>query len=134
MNVLKLGCRYLWLEIVYIILTSIYLFLLNGLNVTLLKLYDKDEYISILAYNNFQPVWFFLVALIFILFGIGISIYRFKKIKNSSLEMMEALFSLLSIVIMIFIIILIFIFIDNPIMRAVFGVMSVVFVMTALSD
>lgn len=116
---IKYICVRLWKEIVYLIVTIIYLFFLNNFNHILLSQFDSDDYFNILFYNGYQTIIYFVLAIILVLFGIGIIIYRYRNIKYNSLEAEDILLEMISIVIIIILICFIFVFIDNPILRAV---------------
>lgn len=131
MYYVKRGCEYLCGEIVYLIVSCIYLIFLNDLNHTLLRLFDEKEYFKILAYNNYLPVMFFLFALVFFATGVFIISYRIKQIKRFSLELLGLIYCILSILIVLMVMISIFIFINNPIMRAIMACIFLICVFAA---
>lgn len=113
-------------EIVYFIVTVIYLFKLNALNKELL-LQDFDGSFELLVYKNNMPLKFFAIAAVLFLIG-GILVYckiRYVRMESDSLE--EMLVSWLAIIVVVMLLVSIVIFINNPILRAVFISAFVVF-------
>jgi len=117
------------LEAPYAIIVAIFLLALNRLNHTLLSLSAQNEVISpfeLLSYHNYEPLYFFLMAVVLTIAGVALSIDHIRQIKHMELEYDELLATLLSIFINIFLIILLFAFINNPILRAIICVVFIV--------
>lgn len=108
-----------WGEIVYLIITVIYLLLLNNFNHVLLSKFDYDDYFNILFYNNYETILYFLFAFILFLIGAGLIVRRWRKIRYEDLEFEDIILHLIAMVILLILIILIIAFINNPILKAV---------------
>ncbi|WP_294855915.1 hypothetical protein [uncultured Oscillibacter sp.] len=121
--------RCLILEAPYALIVTAYLLALNGLNHRLLSLSAQNEAISpfeLLSYHNYEPLYFFFIAVVLTISGVALSIYHLHQIRYMELEYEELLATLLSILINILLIILLFVFINNPILRAIICVVFIV--------
>lgn len=109
-------------EIIYAVISIIFLFLLNNLNHILLKEYSEIDFfnsLNLLSYDNYKPLKYFIVTFLLGLSGGGLIKRRYKKLRYENLEPEEFLYSLLSIFIILALIILLISFIKNPILKAI---------------
>lgn len=107
-------------EIIYLIVNVMYLILLNQLNKEL-RLQNLNA-LKLLMYDGYIALKFFGVAIL--LFGIGCYLLRrrIKIIKTDSDCWEEVLASIIAILILIVLLILLIIYINNPILQAIFTV------------
>lgn len=125
MNVRECVENVIW-EIVYFIVTVIYLFKLNVLNKELL-LQDFDGSFELLAYKNNMPLKFFAIATVLFFIGCILVYWKIRYVRMESDSLEEMLISGLAIIVVVMLLVLIVIFINNPILRAVFISTFVVF-------
>lgn len=116
---IKYILRESWKEIVYLIVTVIYLIFLNRLNHILLSKFDNDDYFNILFYNNYETIIYFVIAIVLFFIGTMLIIYRWKEIRDMELEFEDIILNFIIMFILCVLMILIVIFINNPILRAV---------------
>ena len=74
--------KILYIELFYSFFSIVFLCKLDNLNSELL---GKND-LSILTYNNYQSLYFFIGAFILIIFGFYIFIYRFKYILDMEIN------------------------------------------------
>ncbi|KXA24028.1 hypothetical protein YWH7054_00260 [Fusobacterium nucleatum YWH7054] len=109
--------KILYIELFYSFFSIVFLCKLDNLNSELL---GKND-LSILTYNNYQSLYFFIGAFILIIFGFYIFIYRFKYILDMEINSFGELFFFIIIeILIIFIIIFIIKFISIPILKTIF--------------
>lgn len=109
--------KILYIEFLYILFSIIFLYKLNILNS---KIIGKNN-LSILSYNNYEPIYFFIGAFILIVIGFYTFLYRFKYIFNTEISSIwEVLLFIFVEVLIIFIIIFIIKFISIPIFKTIF--------------
>lgn len=110
----------MWKEIIFVIVMIAYLVQLNALNRELI-FYGFDSSFELLSYNDYIPLKFFGIAIILFVIGCILVHHDFccLREKCDSFEEMIAMF--LAIGVTIILLILLIIFIDNPILRAVFS-------------
>lgn len=108
----------LW-EIIYLIIMVLYLFNLNALNKEL-SWYDFSSPFELLQYRDYAPLIYFGFAVVLFIIG---CLLVFRGVHRIQWEMElfgEIVVSCLGILIVIILLVLLIIFIDNPILRAVF--------------
>ena len=109
--------KILYIELFYSFFSIVFLCKLNNLNSELL---GKND-LSILTYDNYQSLYFFIGAFILIIFGFYIFIHRFKYILDMEINSFGELFFFIIIeILIIFIIIFIIKFISIPILKTIF--------------
>lgn len=116
--------KFLLIEEIYSIVTAIYLVKLNKLN-KVLSSERFDESIRLLAYNNWEPMKYFVIALCLFVLGGCIILRRVNYVRFKKLYFGEMVSVLVAVMIMLILLILLFIFINNPILRAIFAALSV---------
>lgn len=116
---IKYILRESWKEIVYLIVTVIYLIFLNRLNHILLSKFNNNDYFDILKYNNYETIIYFVIAIVLFFIGTMLIIYRWKEIRDIELEFEDIILNFIIMFILCVLMILIVIFINNPILRAV---------------
>lgn len=109
--------KILYIELFYSFFSIVFLCKLDNLNSELL---GKND-LSILTYDNYQSLYFFIGAFILIIFGFYIFIHRFKYILDMEINSFGELFFFIIIeILIIFIIIFIIKFISIPILKTIF--------------
>lgn len=115
--------KILYIELFYSFFSIVFLCKLDNLNSELL---GKND-LSILTYNNYQSLYFFIGAFILIIFGFYIFIHRFKYILDMEINSFGELFFFIIIeILIIFIIIFIIKFISIPILKTIFKAIIVI--------
>lgn len=114
-----------WKEIIFTIVMIIYLVELNDLNKEL-NSYDFDSPFALLQYKDFVAVKFFIVALILFLIGCFLVWHGIRYLLRKCDSFEEMITMILSVMVTTGLLILLIVFIDNPILRAVFSVFLVV--------
>lgn len=111
-----------WKEFVYIGFTIIYLIFLNSFNKELLSLFGENEFTKILAYKNYSSIWYFVIAMLLVVIGTAIIVYRMKKMRflfEEENSFLMIILYFIAIIIVFIAIVQIFIFISNPVLRAI---------------
>ena len=108
------------LFIIYAMVSVTYLFNLNSLNQVLRVRYASNDAFGIISHNGNEPLWYIGGAVLLYIFAFALGSYFIRSISNVS-----SLFLLLFTALLIVILILIFNFINNPILKAVLGVLGV---------
>lgn len=121
--------KYLWYKILYIIFAVIYLMQLNILNKKLL-FYDFKSSFELLAYDQYKPIVYFVLALCMSAIGVILIIREFIRWKRTDIfseevDITDIIISVVFIVVTIIIIILIIKFISIPILRAILAALCV---------
>ena len=111
--------KILYIELFYSFFSIVFLCKLNNLNSELL---GKND-LSILTYDNYQSLYFFIGAFILIIFGFYIFIHRFKYILDMEINSFGELFFFIIIEILIIFIIK---FISIPILKTIFKAIIVI--------
>ncbi len=106
-------------EIVYILVSGIFLFFLWKLNHTLIKLQNTINAFELLSYKNGLPLKFFAFTLILITIGVFLIVFDINKIRYNRLEFNEILILISSIFLKTIIILILIISINNPILKAI---------------
>jgi len=115
--------KILYIELFFSFFSIVFLCKLDNLNSELL---GKND-LSILTYNNYQSLYFFIGAFILIIFGFYIFIYRFKYILDMEINSFgELVFFIIIEILIIFIIVLIIKFISIPILKTIFKAIIVI--------
>jgi len=117
--------KYLLPEGLYSITSMIYLFFLNALNKRLLSINFDNNPFELLSYEGYNPVKFFVMALILFIIGVCLMFYRKNCIRDRALSFGETVATLIALVIILVFLVLIFSFIDNPILKAVLLVLGI---------
>lgn len=111
------------LFIIYAMVSVTYLFNLNSLNQVLRVRYASNDAFGIISHNGNEPLWYIGGAVLLYIFAFALGSYFIRSISN--VELVSSLFLFLFIALLIVILILIFNFINNPILKAVLGVLGV---------
>lgn len=114
-----------WREIIYVLVCSIYLWNLNNLNTKLLQLFNENDYIDIISYNNNLPIYYFVIMIFLTVIGVTIIVYRFRQMRYQNLDKENIIINLISICLIAIFIILLFLFINNPILKAIFVIVTI---------
>ncbi len=109
----------LWKELIYSLITGIYLYFLNNLNQELLLKFDRNDYLNILSYDDSKPIAYFTIAIFLSVIGIILIVLRIKEFRDKDIEINQIFFTIGAIILLVILILLIFIFINNPILRAI---------------
>jgi hypothetical protein len=126
--------RILALGALYLIFGTIFLFRLDQLNKTLLLRQPAFSF-GLLAFNDYQPLKYFVTAVLLGLVGFVFIRYFLKAIKEQQLGTLVLLSAVVLIFLVIALIILLIIFIDVPIFRAILSfLVMVVFLGWLLKD
>lgn len=112
-------------EILYTLVSAIFIFKLNQLNRYLLSNHLDQDVFALLSHNDYEPVKYFIGTMTLGLFGAAWVIYIVKMIQRERMEYKELILAILAIALTVVVIILLIVFIDNPILRAVFAVLVV---------
>ena len=108
-------------EIAYVIVTTVFLFCLSDINKKLNKLFSPDDYLGIISYDSYQPFRFFLFAFFLFVVGVFIIYMLFKKMRHTyDIEIDDIVLCFVLILMTLVFLILIIIYINNPILRAIF--------------
>ena len=115
--------KILYIELFYSFFSIVFLCKLDNLNSELL---GKND-LSILTYNNYQSLYFFIGAFILIIFGFYIFIYRFKYILDMEINSFgELVFFIIIEILIIFIIVFVIKYINIPILTTIFNSIIVI--------
>lgn len=120
MNNFKLGVKILRLELIYIISSIIFLVNLHRLNNRLVSENFGDNVFKLLAYESYKPIWYFIVALVFLYIGVRIIFYRVSEIREEDYrDAKEIIIRIIGIAILIVLLPIIIQMIYIPILRAI---------------
>lgn len=108
----------LWYKIIYVLLVIIYIIKLDKLNKQLLQK-DFDSSFSLLKYNDYEPVSFFVIAMFLMLLAIIFIIRDFNSIRHEENDKRDIIIIICSIIAMFTIILLIIKWISVPILKAI---------------
>lgn len=122
---LKYLAEKLWYKVIYFVLVIVYLISLNNLNEELLS-QNFDVAFTLLAYNNYAAIKFFIMALGLFLIGCYLIYREVRNLKIGLENFEEIIVALATIVIIVTLLLLIIVFIDNPILQAVLTAVLVV--------
>lgn len=120
-------------EIIYIILTIIYLVKLNILNKELLSCNFNNSF-ELLQYKNYTPVIYFAIAIALFFIGCFLEYRRFSCIWNQENSFEEIMLSLLALLLMPVLLILLIALIKIPILKAIFTIVGIITGVGALSN
>lgn len=115
--------KFLLPEEIYVVITTIYLANLDKLNKGLLSMKFENS-LDLLAYGDYEPIWYFIAALCLFVAGGAIVYWRSKSVFRRSLCFGEIVASIISIIVIVVSFVLIYIFINNPILRAILAVVA----------
>lgn len=115
-------CEYFKFEIILVVISTIYLFLLNNLNNILLAKYAQNEYLDVLAYDDFKPCYYFVIAFILGILAAIIFFDRLKQIRYFDLDFWGMIFNFISMFVMFMLVVFIIYFISIPILKAILAV------------
>lgn len=113
--------RYIYFELGYIVVVTIYLITLNGLNK---ELNNFDNFIEILSYRDFLAVKYFIGAILLLFIGAWRIWKRIEHMRSEQYSVLEIFLDMAIIIIIAILLILIFNFIQVPILKAVFALAS----------
>ena len=108
----------LWYKIIYVLFVIIYIIRLDKLNKQLLQR-DFDSSFSLLKYNDYEPVSFFVIAMFLMLLAIIFIIRDFNSIRHEENDKRDIIIIICSIIAMFAIILLIIKWISVPILKAI---------------
>lgn len=111
----------IWKEIIFTIVMVIYLVELNALNKELNSC-NFDNPFALLQYKDFVALRFFIAALVLFLIGCLLVWHGIRYLLRKCDSFEEMITMLLVVMVIIGLLILLIVFIDNPILRAVFSV------------
>lgn len=114
--------RELSLEMIYIIISAVFLKQLHDLNEVLLRLNLEKNPFELLAYGEYKPLKYLLITLLLGGIGVLLILRKYRHIRYDVLDFTEVALSLIGILLVVITIILLWIFIDNPIARAAIAV------------
>lgn len=117
-------------EIIYLVVTVIYLIRLDNLNRELLSQNFAGAW-ELLAYKQYAALKFFCWAAILFFIGCVLLHSRICHMRRYEEAFGQILSSILAIAVISILLVLIFLFIDNPILRAVFTVGVVIAVLSS---
>lgn len=106
-------------ELIYMVITMIFLIRLNILNKILLEEVVSQNPFELLMYEKCLPLKYFVGAIILVIAGIVLIIFRCDQMKKENIELGEMVCSIIILILTIMFISLIIYFINNPILRAV---------------
>lgn len=110
------------LEMIYVMVSTVYLTKLHFLNEILLRMGLDHRPAELVLFEGSKPVKYFLIAILLGLAGAALIGRKYRHMRYDALDFAEALMSIIAIIIVVVIIILLWIFIDNPIARAVLSI------------
>lgn len=117
--------EYLAIELIYTVVCGIYMLLLNALNKELIYLgLDKNPF-ELLAYRDYLPLCYFVIAVLLITIGCWRIYERIRGIAKSSLILEEILFSIVAIIVVTGWMIGVIVLINNPIFTAIFTIVLI---------
>ncbi len=106
-------------ELIYTIITVVYLFNLNSLNKVLLSNQLNYSVIEQLLYNDGLVITYFIIFIILFLLGLFIIMRNVKNIRGTDLNFDEIITYLIAIIVVSILLVLLFVFINNPILRII---------------
>lgn len=130
-NMIKEVCLYFWKELVFVLITTIYLFFLNALNHNLLKEY-KEISLDMLFYKDGIPIYYFLMAVALCIAGVLLIHERIKMFKfggygnYTTNTLKDFIIDIIVIIVLLVFIGLIIYFINNPILRLMIMLISII--------
>lgn len=80
---------------------------------------------ELLAYDNYKPLQYFILALILFFAGSVFIMINFRSIRDEDLEFENIVLSAVAMLMVVFMLISLFIYINNPIARAVLTVAAI---------
>lgn len=107
------------IEIIYYTVNIIFLYSLNKFNNTLLSISYGEDWRSILEYDEFKVLMYFIATVILLIIGVLLCRNRFRMIKREDLEINDVLLYIISILITIIFIVVLINFIESPIIRII---------------
>ena len=110
--------------LVYTVVCIVYLGMLHNLNNKLNAVLFNSS-LELLLYNNYQPIKYFIVALVLAFIGGYIAYRKFLILRSEVHESEDKLFGALAILIIAVMLVAILIGINVPILRAIFTVLIV---------
>lgn len=113
-------------EIMFSIITIIFLYFLNDLNTRLLEHSNLKNPFELMMYNDGEPVTYFTIAFILFICGIFITVFRFKKFFHYADEPVLVFINVILIFIIVTLLVLLVVFINNPILRAIMSIVAIV--------
>lgn len=119
-------------EIIYLVVTVVYLFRLGALNRELLSC-DFGGAFELLQYRDCAPLKFFWGAVILFLIGCFLVNRGIRRTRTKIETFEEMVVSCLAILLMVVLLVLIIVFINNPILRAVFVTGLVILGLTSVN-
>lgn len=116
--------KILIIETMYIVPAIIFCALLQRLNKQLLTMNTESSF-ALLRYNDYQPLWYFAIAVLLAAVGAGLVFYFSQQIRCADLDFSAVIAALAAIAICVIAVVSIIILINNPILRAVIVAMTV---------
>lgn len=116
----------------YVVVSMFFLWKLKQLNLFLIKHYSDKDAITLIGHNDYQPLKFFVYAVLLVVIG-GFFIYFFVRyLRNSCSKLGETICMLLSISLAIVLMLLIIRDINIPIFQAILSVLLLTGVSSAV--
>lgn len=120
----KYYLRKLWYKVIYILCVIVYIVFLDKLNKKLLST-EFDSAFSLIEYNHYEPVKYFLFALLLAVLGVILIMMEYNNWKNEENEFRDII--ICSVIIICIAIIVIIKFISIPILKALLICACVIF-------
>lgn len=122
----KYYLRKLWYKVIYIVCVIVYIVFLDKLNKKLLST-EFDSAFSLIEYNHYEPVKYFLFALFLAVLGVILIMMEYNNWKNEENEFRDIIIIICSVIIICIAIIVIIKFISIPILKALLICACVIF-------
>lgn len=126
-EIVSLGSR-IFFEIVYLIYSIIYFFKLNNLNHILFNLNLKGAF-EIISYNNKQPVYYVIGAIILLALSVILILSCFELARIENFSDIFLVLLLIVFILNIGVIVFVWVLINNPILRAFMIVCAIGFIL-----
>ena len=124
-------------EFIIGIFTVCYIYSLHKLNNNLLQKFPESDIINqfqLLHYNDYQPLKYFVLAIVLVFSEIFLTMKIARKIRECEFEISDMLLNILMIAINIILIVFIINGIMIPILKAIINVMIFVYAITKVSS
>lgn len=122
----KYYLRKLWYKVIYIICVIVYIVFLDKLNKKLLST-EFDSAFSLIEYNDYEPVKYFIFALLLAGVGLILIMKEYNNWKNEENEFRDIIMIICSVIVICIAIIVIIKFISIPILKALLICACVIF-------
>lgn len=116
---IKKYLRMVWPELAFSAGMIAFLVKLFHLNEELIAGQYTNNAIMLISYDDFKPLKYFAVAVVFAIIGVLLISYKLSRIKNSEESFGEIVVSLAAVLAIAALILLLIILINNPILKAI---------------